>query len=93
MTTRILLSIEPLGFPWKTIDPFLFCVHRNDAYPRGNALQGPDAPLTGRNLGQAFTDYRRTEFGGWPWGVPDPVHPRASGRFARHADGRVENPT
>jgi redox-sensitive bicupin YhaK (pirin superfamily) len=54
MTPRILLSIEPLGFPWKTIDPFLFCVHHNDAYPRGNAVQGPDASLAGRKLGQDF---------------------------------------
>ena len=54
MTAPILLSIEALGFPWKTIDPFLFCVHHNDAYPRGNAVQGPDASLAGRNLGQDF---------------------------------------
>jgi hypothetical protein len=39
---------------------------------------------------QAFEDYRATEFGGWPWPVTDPVHPREQGRFARHADGRVE---
>ena len=28
--------------------------------------------------------------GGWPWPSDDPVHPRTEGRFARHADGRVE---
>lgn len=39
---------------------------------------------------QAFEDYRRTGFGGWPWPSHGPVHPRAEGRFARHADGRVE---
>jgi redox-sensitive bicupin YhaK (pirin superfamily) len=54
MTSRQLLSIAPLGFPWKTIDPFLFCVHHNDAYPRGNAALGPDASLAGRSLGQDF---------------------------------------
>jgi hypothetical protein len=41
-------------------------------------------------LEQAFADYRATEFGGWPWPEDDPVQPRAQGRFARHADGRVE---
>ena len=40
---------------------------------------------------QAFADYRRTGFGGWPWPVDDPVHGH-EGRFARHADGRTERP-
>ncbi len=26
----------PLGFPFKTLDPFLFCVYHNDAYPAGS---------------------------------------------------------
>ena len=49
-----LLETRPLGFPWVTADPFLFCVHHNDAYPAGNEHLGPAAPLTGRNLGQDF---------------------------------------
>lgn len=48
------LSIEPLGFPWPTIDPFLFCAYHDDAYPRGNAQFGPDASLAGRDMGQDF---------------------------------------
>lgn len=39
---------------------------------------------------QAMDDYRRTGFGGWPWGDAAPVHAREQGRFARHADGRIE---
>ncbi len=46
--------IQPLGFQWETQDPFLFCVHHEDAYPKGNEHQGPDASLAGRNLGQDF---------------------------------------
>jgi hypothetical protein len=45
---------------------------------------------TRSELEQAFADYRRTQFGGWPWADNAPVHPRSEGRFARHADGRLE---
>ena len=47
-------NIQPLGFQWKTRDPFLFCVHHEDFYPRGNAQLGPDASLEGRHIGQDF---------------------------------------
>jgi len=48
------LKIEPLGFPWKTQDPFLFCVYHADAYPNGNGQLGPNGTLEGRNLGNDF---------------------------------------
>lgn len=54
------------------------------------AQYGPFVMNTQAEIHQAFADYRRTEFGGWPWGTSDPVHPRDKGRFARHADGRLE---
>jgi quercetin 2,3-dioxygenase len=40
--------------PWVTVDPFLFCVHHDDAYPRGNAELGPAASLAGRRIGMDF---------------------------------------
>ena len=52
--SRAINSIDDLGFPWKTQDPFLFCVHHADAYPYGNNELGPDASLEGRNIGQDF---------------------------------------
>lgn len=55
MYNRIITDIKPMGFMWNTIDPFLFCVHHLDYYPKGNDEMGPKAPLTGRNLGQDFT--------------------------------------
>ncbi len=55
MNDTSVLAITPLGFPWETIDPFLFCVHHADAYPKANAEMGPDASLAGRNIGQDFT--------------------------------------
>ncbi len=48
------LETAPLGFPWATVDPFLFCVHHDDAYPAGNEQMGPAASLAGRNLGMDF---------------------------------------
>jgi redox-sensitive bicupin YhaK (pirin superfamily) len=48
-------NIKPLGFPWETKDPFLFCAHHADAYPKGNDDLGPDTSLAGRNIGQDFT--------------------------------------
>src|SRR5687767_5092870 len=41
--------------PWKTLDPFLFCVHHVDHFPKGNARFGPDASLAGRDIGQDFS--------------------------------------
>ncbi len=52
--TDLVLKTLPLGFPWPTIDPFLFCVHHDDAYPAGNERMGPSASLAGRRLGQDF---------------------------------------
>jgi len=52
---------------------------------------GPFVMNSPEELRQAYDDYRRTGFGGWPWGRPDPVHARTDGRFALHADGRVEH--
>jgi redox-sensitive bicupin YhaK (pirin superfamily) len=56
------------------------------------AQHGPFVMNTRAELEQAFMDYRRTQFGGWPFADNAPVHGRESGRFARHADGRVERP-
>lgn len=48
-------NIKPLGFPWETQDPFLFCAYHRDEYPKGNEKMGPAVPLDGRNIGQDFT--------------------------------------
>ena len=50
-----IINIKPLGFPWETEDPFLFCAHHKDEYPKGNENLGPDVPLSERNIGQDFT--------------------------------------
>lgn len=52
--SNIVAAVKPLGFVWETRDPFLFCVHHQDAYPHGNGQMGPAASLAGRNIGQDF---------------------------------------
>ena len=54
------------------------------------AAYGPFVMNTEQEIRDAFKDYQNTQFGGWSWDRPDPVNERESGRFARHADGRVE---
>ena len=55
--TDIVRSVSRLGAPpWPTPDPFLFCVHHLDAYPRGTRQMGPDASLAGRRIGSDFSN-------------------------------------
>ena len=53
---------------------------------------GPFVMNDRAGIEQAFEDYRRTGFGGWPWPTDDPVHGPERGRFAHHADGRIDEP-
>ena len=54
-TATSIIRIRPLGFQWETADPFLFCVHHEDFFPKGNAQMGPDPSLfNGRHMGQDF---------------------------------------
>lgn len=51
---------------------------------------GPFVMNSYEEIQQAFNDYRRTQFGGWPWPRYDNVHPHQKRRFAKYADGREE---
>ncbi len=54
---------------------------------------GPFVMNTASEIHEAFADYRRTGFGGWPWPNDDPVHGNSAKRFARHGDGTYEEPS
>lgn len=54
MKNDTILKVRPLSFQWETLDPFLFCVHHEDNFPKGNAELGPDDSLDGRHIGQDF---------------------------------------
>ena len=52
---------------------------------------GPFVMNTQQQIKEAFDDYQRTQFGGWPWEEDAVVFPRDQGRFAR-IDGKEEYP-
>ncbi len=50
-----IVKIEKLDFMFQTEDPFLFCAHHKDHYPKGNEDLGPPvSDLAGRNIGNDF---------------------------------------
>jgi len=52
--SKVIRKVQPLGFPWATRDPFLFCVYHKDNYPEGDGAFGPAVSLDGRSLGNDF---------------------------------------
>ena len=43
---------------------------------------GPFVMNSQKEIMQAFQDYQKTQFGGWPWPTDSVTHPRDKGRFA-----------
>ncbi|MGZ4680609.1 MAG: pirin family protein, partial [Ilumatobacteraceae bacterium] len=70
------LQEVPLGFQWPTVDPFLFCVHHLDRYPKANEHFGPDASLEARDIGMDFSgdDGWRMYHGSTVPGFPEHPH-------------------
>jgi quercetin 2,3-dioxygenase len=76
MNSNNITGVKDLGFQWETNNPFLFCVHHLDHFPRGNKEMGPDASLDGRNIGQDFVlkDGWRMYHGSKVPGFPEHPH-------------------
>ena len=72
----IVKEATPIDLHWPTQDPFLFCAHHFDHYPKGNRKLGVEAiAFEGREMGSDFTEkdgfrlYHGQEIPGFP------VHP------------------
>ena len=48
---------------------------------------GPFVANSQEELQETMSEYRKTQFGGWPWDTSDPVHEKTIGRFAKFTDG------
>lgn len=55
------------------------------------AQYGPFVMNTQTEIQQTFSDYQRTQFGGWPWDTYEPVHGNQQ-RFAKFSNGKEELP-
>ena len=89
----IVFEVVPLAFPWQTIDPFLFCVHHDDAFPEGRGDLAPVGSLEGRAIGNDFVgiDGWRMYHGSVVPGFPQ--HPHRGFEtvtFVRRARGPAE---
>jgi redox-sensitive bicupin YhaK (pirin superfamily) len=74
--TKMIRESFELGYQWPTLDPFLFCVHHLDHFPKGSDRLGVTRDhLKGRTMGQDFEPrdgfrmYHGQEVPGFP------VHP------------------
>lgn len=64
------------------------------AKPIGEPIvqHGPFVMNTKEEIVKTFEDFRKTEFGGWPWPRHDMVHGSVIERFAKFPDGKIEKP-
>lgn len=84
-----LLADQPVIIENGNDDAFLLLLQGQPIY-EPVVQHGPFVMNNNDEIRQAFTDYRNTQFGGWPWPRHDNVHSHEIGRFAKYSDGREE---
>jgi len=71
-------------------EPALVLVLQGKPIGEPVAQRGPFVASSDAELASWFAEYRRTEFGGWPWADDAPYFPRDKGRFGSHKRGTAE---
>jgi redox-sensitive bicupin YhaK (pirin superfamily) len=84
-----LLADQPVIVENGDKDAFLLLLQGN---PIGEPVvqHGPFVMNSAEEIQKAFNDYRKTQFGGWPWPRYDNIHSREIGRYAKYSDGKEE---
>lgn len=54
------------------------------------AQYGPFVASTQFEIQEVISQFQNSQFGGWPWPTHEQAHDASVGRFAKHADGRIE---
>ena len=78
----VLDAAQQVKFTNKGSDPIEVLVLGGAAIDQPVAQRGPFVMNTQQEIMQAFQDYQKTRFGGWPWEEDAVVFPREKGRFS-----------
>lgn len=65
---------------------------QSEPIPEPIIAYGPFVMTTQEEIRQAFRDYEKTQFGGWPFSTLEMFHGHDQPRFAKYADGTAEYP-
>ena len=64
MSRDKIITVKPMGFPWETQDPFLFCAYHRDEYPTMFPLPERGGVVPGTTpVQQAWRVYGHTDTG------------------------------
>lgn len=89
-TGSFLKPDEDLSILSSSGSEFLFL----EAAPIGEPIvqHGPFVMNTKEQIVETISEYRRTQFGGWPWSREDMIHGNKIERFAKFPNGMIERP-
>ena len=84
---KVVLTIQPdvdveLALSESAEKPGEFLLLQGKPINEPVSQYGPFVMNTEAEINQAFSDYQRTKFGGWPWPDDAMVFPKEKGRFA-----------